>query len=220
MAKHKLQRYAENETFKNLFQHNHYDVRKGEFPLRGKWHTYFGNHNPIILELGCGRGEYTVAMAKAHPDINFIGIDVKGARIWRGCKDSIEQNLTNTAFIRSRIDDIEYFFAPGEVREVWITFPDPQPKRPRHRLMSPNFVSKYKKIWGDTGILHLKTDSRLLYDFIHETAKEENWLIETDYADIYHTENIPAYLTDIQTFYEKKWLKEESLISYVQVKIG
>lgn len=219
MAKHKLARFAENETFENLFQHNQYDVRGGKFPLRGRWHEHFGNHHPIVLELGCGRGEYTVAMAKAHPEMNFIGVDLKGARIWRGCKDCVEQNITNAAFIRSQIDEIEFYFAPGEVAEVWVTFPDPQPKRPRHRLMSPNFVSKYRKIWGPVGILHLKTDSRLLYEFIRESAAEQGWTIEQDIEDIYHTENVPSYLTEIQTFYEKKWLAEDSLISYVRVRV-
>lgn len=219
MGKNKLARFAENETFENLFQHKDFDVRGGKFPLRGKWHEHFGNNNPIVLELGCGRGEYTVAMAKEHPNVNYIGVDLKGARIWRGCKDCVEQGIANAAFIRSQIDEIEYYFLPGEVAEVWVTFPDPQPKRPRHRLMSPNFVSKYRKIWGSVGFLHLKTDSRLLYEFIHEAAAEEKWVIEKDIEDIYHTPDAPAYLTEIQTTYEKRWLSEGKMISYVRVRI-
>ena len=117
--KHKLQRFAENETFTNLFQHHHYDIRNEGFPMKGKWHEYFHNDHPIVVELGCGRGEYTVTFAQSYPDTNFIGIDKKGARLWRGCKDGIEQNITNAAFIRTQIDFIDAYFAPGEVSEIW-----------------------------------------------------------------------------------------------------
>ena len=216
-----MQRFAENETFENLFQHNNYDVRGGNFPLRGRWAEYFGNDHPIVLELGCGRGEYTIAMAQAFPDKNFIGIDLKGARIWRGCKDAVEQHLTNVAFIRSQIDEIEFYFSQGEVSEIWVTFPDPQPKKPRHRLMSPNFVSKYRKIWGETGILHLKTDSRMLYEYLLETVEEEHWTLLENIEDVYaHPSPENSLLTGIQTFYEKKWLEMGKMISYVKVQIG
>ena len=167
MAKHKLERFAENATFGNLFQHTEYD-RVGEaFPLRGRWREeYFHNDRPIVLELGCGKGEYTVAMAKRFPERNYIGIDRKGARLWRGCKDAIEQDLDNVAFLRITIDHIGWYFAPGEVDEIWVTFPDPQIKKERKRLVGPHFVNDYyRQIWpADGGVLHLKSDSDFLYE--------------------------------------------------------
>ena len=219
MAKHKLQRFAENETFTNLFQHHHYDIEHTGFPLRGHWYDYFNNHNPIIVELGCGRGEYTVAMSQRYPEKNFIGIDRKGARIWRGCKDAGEKQLSNVAFIRAQIGDIASYFAPGEVSEIWVTFPDPQIKKERHRLVSPIFMKKYCQVWGNTGILHLKTDSRFLYEYVLETAPQQQWEILENIEDVYHTTPISTLLTEIQTFYEKKWLQEEATISYVKLGI-
>ena len=219
MAKHKLQRFAENETFTNLFQHQNYDVRNDAFPLKGKWgQDYFHNDHPIVVEVGCGRGEYTVAMSRAFPDKNFVGMDRKGARLWRGCKDAILENLTNAAFIRGQIDDIDRYFAPGEVSEIWVTFPDPQPKKARRRLVSPNFVERYRNVWGEKGVLHLKTDSRLLYEYLLETAAEENWHITNNIEDVYAQAGYP-FLTEIQTFYEKKWLEEGSLISYIRIEV-
>ena len=188
--------------------------------MKGKWHEYFGNNHPIVVELGCGRGEYTVAFAKSYPDINFIGIDKKGARLWRGCKDAIEQNIPNAAFVRTQIDFIDYYFAPGEVSEIWVTFPDPQPKRERHRLVSPNFVERYKKVWGTKGILNLKTDSRMLYEYLLETAAVQGWKVTANIEDIYTTPDPERpFLTSIQTYYEKKWLEQQSLISYIRVEI-
>jgi tRNA (guanine-N7-)-methyltransferase len=215
MSKNKLTRFAENETFKNLFQHTHFDVHNEPFPLKDKWHSeYFQNNNPIVLELGCGRGEYTIGMAQKFPNKNFIGIDRKGARIWRGCKDAIELNLKNVAFLRIKIEDIEYYFDTDEVHEIWVTFPDPQLRKERRRLISPNFISKYKKIIDPTGIIHLKTDSRELYEYVMATAPIEKWSIVDNNDNIYIS-NAPSILTEIQTFYEKKWLQEGKPISYV-----
>lgn len=219
MAKHKLQRFAENETFTNLFQHQNYDVRNDAFPLKGRWKSdYFHNDHPIVVEVGCGRGEYTVAMARHFPDKNFIGMDRKGARIWRGCKDATLENLSNAAFIRGQIDDIDRYFGPGEVSEIWVTFPDPQPKKARRRLVSPNFVERYRHVWGETGVLHLKTDSRLLYEYLLETAEEEKWHVTDNIENVYASNEHP-FLTEIQTFYEKKWLEQDSLISYVRIEV-
>jgi len=218
VGKNKLSRFAENETFENLFQHNNFDVRNEPFPLKGKWHhNYFNNNNPVVLELGCGRGEYTISMAQQVPDKNFIGIDRKGARIWRGCKDAIEMNLPNVAFLRIKIEDIEYYFSHNEIHEIWITFPDPQLRKERNRLISPNFVSKYKKIIDATGIIHLKTDSRELYEYVIGKAPVENWEVIENIANVYQNSNLPE-LTEIQTFYEKKWLQEGKQISYICLK--
>jgi len=217
MGKNKLKRFAENETFENLFQHNDFDARNEPFPLKGKWHTsYFKNNNPIVLELGCGRGEYTIGMAQCFPDKNFIGIDRKGARIWRGCKDGIEKNLKNVGFLRIKIEDIEHYFDTNEVHEIWVTFPDPQLRKERRRLISPNFISKYQKIIDPTGIIHLKTDSRELYEYVVETAPIEKWEILENIANVYETGE-SSILTEIQTFYEKKWLLEKKAISYISL---
>lgn len=220
MGKNKLKRFAENETFPNLFQHTDFDPQTESFHLSGKWNAdYFKNTNPIVLELGCGRGEYTIGMAQRCPVKNFIGIDRKGARIWRGSKDGVEQNLTNVAFLRIKIEDIANYFDANEVHEIWVTFPDPQLRKERRRLISPNFIGKYRQILDETGIIHLKTDSRELYDYVLENAPQENWVIEKSMFDVYQQEEIPI-LTEIQTFYEKKWLLEGKPISYIRLRLS
>lgn len=219
MAKHKLARFEECKTFKNLFQHTSFQVREEGFPMQGKWNQeYFHNDHPIVLELGCGKGEYTVGLAQRFPEINFIGVDRKGARLWRGCKDALEQNMGNVAFLRAPIDDIHYYFGEGEVKEIWITFPDPQPVKERKRLMSPKFVAKYKHFLQADGLLNLKTDSRLLYEYVREIAPEQQWQILCDIEDIYASGE-SSVLTEIQTFYEKQWLEQGRTISYLQWKI-
>lgn len=220
MAKHKLQRFAENETFSNLFQRNKYDCVGVEFPLRGKWRTdYFHNDNPIVLELGCGKGEYTIAMAQRMPDRNYIGVDRKGARLWRGCKDALEAEMGNVAFLRITIDRISYYFAEGEVDEIWVTFPDPQLQHERRRLVSPRFVGYYRQIMKQGGgALHLKTDSRELYEYVLATAPEQQWPILEHVDDVYG-EPCDPILTEVQTFYEKMWLAEGKRISYVKIQI-
>ena len=221
MGKNKLERFAENETFENLFQHTDYRLREGEiFPLKGRWCSdYFKNGNPITVELGCGKGEYTLGLAERFPDRNFIGIDRKGARLWRGCKNATVNGQKNAAFIRTKIEDLHYFFAEGEVSEIWVTFPDPQPKKPRKRLVSPHFIDIYRPIMKPGCVIHLKTDSRLLYEFLLETIKEENWTLIDCTEDIYNA-NCDNLLKEIQTFYEKKWLEENSIISHISFKIN
>lgn len=220
MAKHKLQRFAENETFGNLFQRSHYDCQGVEFPLKGKWRTdYFHNDNPIVLELGCGKGEYTIAMAQRDPNKNYIGIDRKGARLWRGCKDALEANMSNVAFLRITIDRIGYYFAEGEVDEIWVTFPDPQLQHERRRLVSPRFVSYYRQIMKEGGgILNLKTDSRELYEYVLEVAPEQNWPVLEHVDDVYNEPCAPI-LKEVQTFYEKMWLAQGKRISFVKIRI-
>lgn len=218
MAKHKLARFAENETFQNLFQHTEYDRVGVSFPLRGRWNEdYFHNNNPITLELGCGKGEYTIAMAKRYPNRNFIGVDRKGARLWRGCKDAIEQELPNVAFLRISIDNVGYYFDQGEVEEIWVTFPDPQLKHERKRLVSPRFVEYYLNIFpASGGVLNLKTDSRELYEYVIQTAPGERWEMLANVEDVY-AEECDSLLTEVQTFYERMWLKEGRTISYVRL---
>lgn len=220
MAKHKLERFAENETFGNLFQRSHFDCQNIPFPLKGKWNQeYFHNDNPIVLELGCGKGEYTIAMAKRNPDRNYIGVDRKGARLWRGCKDAIEGKMANVAFLRITIDRIGYYFAPDEVDEIWVTFPDPQLQHERRRLVSPRFVGYYRQVMKEGGgVLNLKTDSRELYEYVLEVAPEQNWPILEKVDDVYNQPCAPI-LTEVQTFYEKMWLSQGKRISYVRIGI-
>ena len=165
MGHHKLQRFAENLTFPNLFQVGFDQLEKEGFALRGRWREQFGNDNPITLELGCGKGDYTIALARIHPERNYIGVDIKGARLWRGAKTSNEEQMKNVAFIRTRIELIDRFFAEGEVSEIWITFCDPQLKKPNKRLTSPRFLDTYRRFLAPGSIMHLKTDSQELYDY-------------------------------------------------------
>lgn len=219
MSKNKLARFAENETFSNLFQHTSYNIREEGFPMKGKWNSeYFHNDHPIVLELGCGKGEYSIGLAQRYPQMNFIGVDRKGARLWRGCKTALELQLANVAFLRTAIDDIFYYFSENEVSEIWITFPDPQPTKERKRLMSPNFVSKYRHFLKPGGVMHLKTDSRLLYEYIREIIPQQQWQMLEDLEDVYASGQ-SSILTEIQTFYEKHWLAGGSTISYVSWKV-
>ena len=164
MGKHKLARFVENLTFPNLFQVSYEQLEQSGFEWRGRWNEFFGNPGPIVLELGCGKGEYTIALARANAGHNHIGIDIKGARLWRGAKTSNEEQMTNVAFLRTRIEMIQQFFGPQEVSEIWITFPDPQPKKPMKRLTSPRFLDLYRPQLYPDAPIHLKTDSRELYD--------------------------------------------------------
>lgn len=220
MAKHKLERFAENETFGNLFQHTSYDRVNPNFPLRGKWReSYFHNDHPIVLELGCGKGDYTLALARRHPEINYIGIDRKGARLWRGCKDAIEEGLTNVAFLRITIDNLHQYFAENEVNEIWVTFPDPQIRHERRRLVSPRFVGYYRKVLvAGSGIINLKTDSRELYAYVLEAAPENQWEILEDVENVYEQE-CDEVLKNVQTFYERMWLAEGRTISYIKLHV-
>lgn len=220
MGKNKLARFAENETFANLFQLTYEQVTKEGFALKGKWNKeFFKNDNPIVLELGCGKGEYTVGLAKKYPNKNFIGIDIKGARLWRGCKTSNEDKMTNVAFVRTHIQMIESYFAQNEVSEIWITFPDPQLKKPNKRLTCERFLSLYKNILKSEGIVHLKTDSQELYEFTKDEV-----LIPTKREILYNTNGLynsdfKEDVIEIQTFYEAMYLKIGKPITYLKFRL-
>lgn len=212
MGKDKLRRFAELETFTNVFQLT--PVHKG------KWNAdYFKNNNPIVLELGCGRGEYTVSLAKFFPHKNFIGIDIKGARIWRGAKTGMEENISNMAFLRIEIEQLEEHFNENEVDEIWITFPDPQPQisRERKRLTFNRFLDMYKKILKPEGIVHLKTDNDGLYEYTLEKIKELNLNVIKHTSDLYKEEWLDDVLS-IQTTYEKIYRDKGKNINYIQFK--
>jgi tRNA (guanine-N7-)-methyltransferase len=224
MGHHKLERFAENLTFPNLFQVSYEMLKEQGFALRGKWNSFFGNDNPITLELGCGKGDYTVTLARIHPDRNYIGVDIKGARLWRGAKTSNEEQMRNVAFVRTRIELIEQFFAPEEVSEIWITFPDPQPKKEHKRLTCERFLSYYKNFLRLGAPIHLKTDSQELYEYtLNEVIPAGGYRVEYATSDLYalpaaeHPE-IPS-LTEAQmtqTFYERMFLAEGMPITYLK----
>ncbi|MEE1252635.1 MAG: tRNA (guanosine(46)-N7)-methyltransferase TrmB [Bacteroidales bacterium] len=220
MGKNKLARFAENETFANLFQLTYEQITKEGFALKGKWNeNFFKNDNPIVLELGCGKGEYTVGLAKKYPNKNFIGIDIKGARLWRGCKTSNEDKMTNVAFVRTHIQMIESYFAQNEVSEIWITFPDPQLKKPNKRLTCERFLKLYKNILKQDGIVHLKTDSQELYEYTKDEV-----LIPSKREILYNTNDLynsdfKEDVIEIQTFYESMYLKIGKPITYLKFKL-
>ena len=222
-SKNKLKRFQENVLFSNVFQPERETLEKDQFLLKGQWRaSYFKNNNPIVLELGCGKGEYSVHLASAEPQKNFIGIDIKGARFWRGAKSALEENRQNVCFVRAQIELIETIFGPQEVDEIWITFPDPQIKfkRTKHRLTQPAFLSRYKHIIKPKGYIHLKTDSEFLYGYTLGLI-ESGWG-KLDYAhhDIYHNVHAPEEATAVQTFYEKKFLDENKPITYIKFQLS
>ena len=218
MGHHKLERFAENLTFPNLFQVSYGMLQEEGFPLRGRWRDFFGNDNPITLELGCGKGEYTIALARIHPDRNYIGVDIKGARLWRGVKTSNEEQMKNVAFVRTRIELIENFFGENEVDEIWITFPDPQILKARKRLTAPIYLERYKTFLKKDSYINLKTDSDLLYDFTLEVVKEANYPIVYNYTDLYANDD-ELEVKSIRTYYESMWLKQGLTIKYLKFKV-
>lgn len=215
MAKNKLAKFADMATYENVFQVAFDTLKQEGFPLKGKWNTYFQNNNPIVLELGCGKGEYTVGLARKFPEKNFIGIDIKGARMWKGATQALEEKLDNVAFIRTNIDFIRYFFAENEVSEIWITFPDPQMKKVNKRLTGTHFMEKYSKIIHDEGIIHLKTDSNFLFTYTRAMIAENKLdvLFETD--DLYHSD-LQDDILEIQTFYEQQWRERGLSIKFIK----
>lgn len=222
MAKRKLQRFADVATFENVAKPTTEQGMKDTFPLKGKWHKeFFKNDNPIVLELACGKGEYTVGLAKNYPDKNFLGVDIKGNRLWHGAKYALENNMNNVGFVRTRIDFITQLFAAGEVSEIWITFADPQKERPRKRLTGEMFLNRYRKIMKAGGKVNLKSDSDLLYEFTKEVVAEGKYKVEVDSANIYE-ELIPSIADaplakdlEIKTYYEKRWLSEGKKIKFI-----
>ena len=220
-SKNKLKRFRENETFENVIQPKRQEVLD-HFRLKGRWHEEFGNDHPIILELGCGKGEYTLALARKYPDKNFIGIDIKGARLWRGAKTALEEPLKNVRFLRTQIELIDLLFAPDEVTEIWITFPDPQIKyrRTKHRLVNEEFLKKYHKILKPGGIVHLKTDSEFLHGYLLGVLHTGNHEVIYAHHDIYNTNSAPEIVTSTQTFYEKQFLEKGKPITYVRFRMN
>mgnify|MGYP003575173672 CR=1 FL=1 len=212
MGKDKLRRFAEVATFPNVHQ-----LEDGK-EFRGQWSAkHFGNDRKLILELACGKGEYTVNLARKYPDTNFVGIDYKGNRIWRGAKTALEDGIPNVAFLRIQIENILDYFGEGEVSEIWITFPDPQPQisREKKRLTFPGFLAKYRRILAKGGVVHLKTDNDPLYEYTLEKIREHHLVLHRHTADLYHSELVDDVLS-IKTYYEKKYLLTDKNINYIK----
>lgn len=214
MGKNKLQRFADMETFDNVFQPTHNEVWEKDYQYKGKWNKeVFKNDNPIVLEVGCGKGEYSVGLARKFPDKNFIGIDIKGSRMWCGAKTALEENLNNVGFIRTKAELLESIFESGEIAEIWITFPDPQMKKVRKRLTGTKFLKLYSNLLTQDGIIHLKTDSNFLYEYTSYVIKENSLAVDVDTNDLYNSD-IADDILSIRTFYEQQFLDRGIPIKY------
>ena len=223
MGKGKLAKFADMETYDCVFQYPYGALGHADFPMQGRWHEdYFHNDHPIVLELGCGKGEYTVGLAKLYPEVNFIGVDIKGARMWTGATQAVREGLKNVAFLRTNIEIIDRFFAKDEVQEIWLTFSDPQMKNPRKRLTSTWFMERYRKFLVDGGIIHLKTDSNFLFTYSCFMVDRNHLPEELRTTDLYSevkTNEAYAEAASIQTYYEQMWLARGLNIKYLKFRL-
>lgn len=222
MAPNKLQKFSEMETIPFVFQYPFSVLKEKGFPIFGRWNAeVFGNDNPIVLELGCGKGEYTVGLARRFPDKNFIGVDIKGARMWSGATDALKSGMKNVAFLRTHIEMIDSFFAPGEISEIWITFPDPQMKKVRKRLTSTRFLDLYRKILRPGGIIHLKTDSPFLYTYTRLLAETngDRFDVIANTDNLYANPETVDDILDIKTHYERQWIDRGLSIKYIAFRV-
>ena len=220
-GKDKLRKFRENESFSCLLQPATAEVLGTDYRLKGRWgKEFFRNDNPIVLELGCGKGEYTVGLAEMNPGTNYIGMDIKGARLWKGAKYVHENSVPNAAFLRTRIEFIDSVFAPGEISGIWITFADPQIGRERKRLTSPLFLERYRRVMDGNGIVHLKTDSKYLYSYTNALAVQNGLEILADTEDLYGERDDVGKELSIKTFYESHYLKMGMPINYMAFRIG
>ncbi len=215
MGKNKLKKFGEMEQMECVFQYPYGVLSREGFPLKGRWNSdYFHNDGPIVLELGCGKGEYTVGLARRFPHKNFIGIDIKGARMWTGAKAATLEGFGNVAFVRTNIELLSHFFAPGEVSEIWITFPDPQMKKVRKRLTSTTFLNLYRTVLADGGMVRLKTDSPFLYTYTRLLTELNGIVPEVNTDDLYHS-GLADDILQIRTYYEQQWLARGLTIKYL-----
>lgn len=220
MGKNKLQKFSDMETFGCVLQYPRHILIEQGFPYSGKWNSdFFARANPITLELGCGKGEYTVGLAQANPERNYIGVDIKGARMWKGAKSVEENGIDNAAFLRTEIEQITQFFGPDEVDEIWITFPDPQMQKGRKRLTSSRFLSNYRKFLRPKGVVNLKTDSPFLYEYTRRLVKLNGFEVLTETDDLYGS-GLADPVSSIKTFYEQQWLSRGKTIKLLSFRIG
>ena len=217
MSKNKLAKFADMEAFQHVFQLSAHNLREGSsFDMKGKWNElFFKNDHAIVLELGCGKGEYTVGLGNLYPDKNFVGVDIKGARLWTGAKESFEKGLKNVAFLRTNIEMIHYFFSENEVSEIWITFPDPQMKKVTKRLTATNFIKSYQQFVKPNGLIHLKTDSNFMFTYTCEMVNANHYPIVFSTDNLYESE-LHNPILSIKTYYEQQWLERGLTIKYLQ----
>lgn len=216
MGKNKLKKFRDMDTFKCVLQYPFSVLKESGFPLKGFWNrNYFENDNPIVAELGCGKGEYAIQLARKFPHCNFIGIDIKGARMWSGASQAEREGIKNVAFLRTSIELLPAFFAPNEISEFWITFPDPQMKKVRKRLTSTRFLEIYRQVAIDNAIINLKTDSPFLYTYTSRLIAANNLHVIADTVDLYHS-SIADEILGIRTFYEQQWLDRGLTIKYLR----
>jgi tRNA (guanine-N7-)-methyltransferase len=221
-SKNKLKRFQDNEVFENVIQPLRSEIVEEEFQFKGKWkRDFFKNDKPLILELGCGKGEYTLGLAERNKDCNYLGIDIKGARFWRGAKTALENEMPNVGFLRTQIELVDQVFAEGEVDEIWITFPDPQIKwkRTKHRMTNPEFLNKYKHILTKEGIIHLKTDSEFMHGYTLGILEGLGHDILYAHHNIYVNHEAPEEVVGIQTFYEQQYLDKNKSITYLKFRL-
>ena len=215
MSKGKLQKFADMESYPHVFQYPYSVVEDHPFDMKGKWNeVFFHNDNPIVLELGCGRAEYTLGLARLNPQCNYIAVDIKGARMWTGAKQSLQEGLKNVAFLRTNIEIIDHFFAPGEVSEIWLTFPDPQMKKVSKRLTSIDFLMRYRRFMKDRGVIHLKTDSNFMFTYTRLLVELNMLPLKEMTNDLYHSGLVDEVLA-IHTYYEQQWLDRGITIKYI-----
>ncbi|MCM1022185.1 MAG: tRNA (guanosine(46)-N7)-methyltransferase TrmB [Muribaculum sp.] len=220
MGKNKLKKFSDIAQMDCVVECPFAMLNSDGFHLRGKWNTdFFKNKGNIILELGCGKGEYTVGLARQHPECNFIGIDIKGARLWTGAKDITQNNITNAAFLRTTIDLLPKFFSPGEVSEIWITFPDPQMKKENKRLTGARFMQMYRQVLAPGAKIKLKTDSPFLFNYTLAMARHNNLTVNESCADLHNDSSTPDELRLIRTFYEQQWLDRGLTIKYINMTV-
>ena len=219
MSKGKLEKFADMAKYENVFQYPYSVMEHVPFEQKGKWRDYFGNDNPIVLELGCGKGEYTVELARLYPDMNFIGVDIKGARMWTGATQALDERLANVAFLRTNIEIIDRFFGEGEVQEIWLTFSDPQMKNPRKRLSSTYFLERYRRFLKDGGTIHIKTDSNFLFTYTTYMVEHNGLPVLFRTEDLYHTDGIDEQtgkILGIRTYDESMWIERGLNIRYMK----
>lgn len=225
MGKGKLAKFADMAEYPHVFEYPYSVIDNVPFEGRGKWHEFFGNQNPVVLELGCGRGEYTVGLARLYPEKNFIGVDIKGARMWTGATESMREGLKNVAFLRTNIEIIDRFFDPDEVQEIWLTFSDPQMKKVTKRLTSTYFMNRYRKFLIDGGLIHLKTDSNFLFTYTNYMVEKNALPVEFSTTDLYHSvlaehpDTEEARILSIQTYYEQQWIDRGLNIKYLRFRL-
>ena len=223
MGKGKLQKFAEMETFSNVFQYPFSSIENVPFDMKGRWREmFFHNDNPIVLELGFGKGEYAVGLARMFPNVNFIGVDIKGARMWTGAKQALQEQLPNVAFLRTNIEIIDRFFGEDEVQEIWLTFSDPQMKNARKRLTSTYFLQRYRHFLNDKGLVHLKTDSNFLFTYTREMALHNGLTPEVCTEDLYNDSQLDEAtmnILNIRTYYESMWLERGLNIRYMKFRL-